>query len=44
MTRFNPQTTLLVVALENELPRAMAAGWNIVYTGVGKINAAMTLA
>jgi len=43
MTRFNPQTTLLVVALENELPRAMAAGWNIVYTGVGKINAAMTL-
>ena len=43
MTRFNPQTTLLVVALENELPRAMAAGWDIVYTGVGKINASVTL-
>ena len=43
MTRFDPQITLLVVALENELPRDMAAGWTIVYTGVGKVNAAIAL-
>ena len=43
MTRFDPQTTLLIVALENELPREMAAGWSIVYTGVGKVNAAIAL-
>ena len=41
MTRFDLQTTLLIVALENELPREMAAGWTIVYTGVGKVNAAI---
>ena len=43
MTRFDPQTTLLIVALKNELPREMAAGWTIVYTGVGKVNAAIAL-
>ena len=43
MTRFDQQTTLLVVALESELPRDLAAGWQIVYSGVGKVNAAMTL-
>ena len=43
MTRFDPSTTLLVVALENELPRQLAVGWRIVYSGVGKVNAAMTL-
>ena len=43
MTRFNPQTTLLVVALENELPRDMVVGWTIIYTGVGKVNAAIAL-
>ena len=43
MTRFDPQTTLLIVALEDELPRDMAARWTIVYTGVGKVNAAIAL-
>ena len=43
MTRFDPRTTLLVVALENELPRQLALGWQIVYTGVGKVNASITL-
>ena len=43
MIRFDPQTTLLVVALENELPRDMVAGWTIIYTGVGKVNAAIAL-
>jgi hypothetical protein len=40
MTRFDPQTTLLIVALKDELPRDMAAGWTIAYTGDGKVNAA----
>lgn len=43
MTSFNPETTLLVVALESELPRDLAFGWQIVYSGVGKVNAAITL-
>ena len=43
MIRFDPLTTLLVVALESELPRDMAAGWQIIYSGVGKLNAAITL-
>ena len=43
MTWFNPQTMLLIVALEDELPRDMAAGWTIVYTGVGKVNVAIAL-
>ena len=43
MTRFDPRTTLVIVALENELPRKFAAGWRVVYSGVGKVNAAITL-
>ena len=43
MIRFDPRTTLLVVALENEFPLDLAAGWHIVYSGVGKVNAAITL-
>ena len=43
MTRFDPRTTLLIVALENESPRDLVAGWQIVYSGVGKVNAAITL-
>ena len=43
MTKFDPKTTLLIVALEEELPRDLAAGWQIVYSGVGKVNAAITL-
>jgi len=38
ITRHN---TLLVVALEDELPSAQVAGWNVLYTGVGKVNAAI---
>ena len=44
MTSFDPLTTLLVVALEDELPAEMVSGWRIIYTGVGKINASITLA
>lgn len=36
-----PDNTLLLVALHDELPSHVVAGWRVVYTGVGKINAAM---
>lgn len=37
----NRHNTLIVVALEDELPSALVAGWNVLYTGVGKVNAAI---
>ena len=36
-----PGNTLIVVALEDELPTHMVPSWNVLYTGVGKINAAI---
>ena len=41
--KFDQRTTLLVVALEAELPAELTTGWRIIYTGVGKINAAVAL-
>lgn len=41
MTSFDPSTTLILVALQDELPEAAAPGWIIRYTGVGKVNAAI---
>ena len=35
--------TLLIVALAQELPTTGLADWTIVYTGVGKVNAAINL-
>lgn len=40
---FDPRTTLLIVALEDELPRVLVNNWDVVYCGVGKVNATMTL-
>ena len=34
---------LLIVALEQELPTSGLADWTILYTGVGKVNAAINL-
>ena len=36
-----PKNTLIVVALEDELPAQLVPRWSILYTGVGKINAAI---
>ena len=36
-----PENTLIAVALEDELPTHLVAGWNVLYTGVGKVNAAI---
>ena len=41
MVRFDPKNTLILVALEAELPNEMIPSWNVAYTGVGKVNAAL---
>ena len=41
MPLFSPQNTLILVALADELPRSLVPDWRIVYTGVGKVNAAI---
>ena len=40
MTKFERHTSLIVVALEKELPINIVDGWQVLYTGVGKVNAA----
>ena len=39
MTSFSKNNTLIVVALEDELPRKLVKDWRVIYTGIGKINA-----
>jgi len=39
MSKFSKSNTLVVVALEDELPRDLVDGWRIIYTGIGKVNA-----
>ncbi|MCH2110523.1 MAG: hypothetical protein MK135_14470 [Polyangiaceae bacterium] len=41
---FTPADTLICVALEDELPRELLPDWQVVYTGVGKINATQAIA
>ena len=36
---FNVSKSIILVALEDELPKKYLPSWNILYTGVGKINA-----
>ena len=43
MTKFRQTDTLIVVALEAELSNDLLPDWRIVYSGVGKVNATMTL-
>ena len=37
------KNSLIIVALERELPQKLLPNWNIVYSGVGKVNAALTV-
>ena len=39
----DPKNTVLLVALEKELPKQLIPAWNIYYTGVGKVNAALSV-
>ena len=41
---FNPADTLICVALQDELPPNLVSGWQVLYTGVGKVNASFALA
>jgi len=41
MIKFERHTSLIVVALERELPINIVDGWQVLYTGVGKVNAAI---
>ena len=41
MTKFEQHKSLIVVALEKELPINIVDGWQVLYTGVGKVNAAI---
>lgn len=40
---FSKSKTIILVALEDELPKKYLPTWHIIYTGVGKINAAYSL-
>ena len=39
----DPKNTVLLVALEKELSKKLLPTWNIYYTGVGKVNAALSV-
>jgi adenosylhomocysteine nucleosidase len=40
---FSKSKTIILVALEDELPKKYLPTWNIIYSGVGKVNAAYSL-
>ncbi|MDG0969653.1 MAG: hypothetical protein P8O06_07440 [Porticoccaceae bacterium] len=40
----DPSSILICVALEDELPPRLLQGWQVIYTGVGKINASLAVA
>ena len=44
MNSFSKANTLIVVALEDELPRELVKDWRVVYTGIGKVNAVIETA
>ena len=37
------KNTVILVALEQELPKCYLPGWKIIYTGVGKVNASFAI-
>ena len=39
----NKEECVILVALQDELPESLLQEWNIVYTGVGKINETMSI-
>ena len=41
LTPIRPENTVIFVALESELPAALLPEWRVIYTGVGKVNAAV---
>ena len=41
--KFNKSETLILVALEEECPRGLLSEWRAEYSGVGKVNAIISL-
>ena len=41
--KFNKSKTLILVALEEECPRELLSEWRVEYSGVGKVNAIISL-
>ena len=41
--KVNKEETLIAVALEDEIDKDLLKSWRIVYTGIGKVNALITL-
>ena len=41
--KFNKSETLILVALEEECPRNLLSEWRVEYSGVGKVNAIISL-
>lgn len=39
--QIHPEKTIILIALESELPSVLLPEWTIIYTGVGKINASI---
>ena len=39
--KITPENTLIIVALESELPRQHLPEWRVIYCGVGKVNATL---
>ena len=42
-TSLTKENTLIAVAMEEELSPEQANGWRIVYTGIGKVNALISV-
>ena len=41
--KFKKSETLIIIALEDECPRELMKGWRVVYSGIGKVNALISL-
>ena len=41
--KFKKSETLIIIALEDECPRDLIEGWRVVYSGIGKVNALISL-
>ena len=42
-TELTKQNTLIAVAMEEEFGRELANDWRVVYTGIGKVNALISI-
>ena len=42
-TELTKKNTLIAVAMEQELSIEQAEGWRVVYTGIGKVNALISV-